>query len=244
MEEYKKFENYWNKSENINCIGNSLNDFNKFFSKDFKIVDFSGNDPDLLLISHKKTLMLEYITIDASRTKSYSSLEKKESAKINREIDKENTSIKNGESKTISKEMVTEKNISAYEKNLNRIFDDHIKNYDRYLENVKNYCAQNNLPDLIEFGLIIEDTSLLPNIMIKSNFVKYLLTPFFIESFKQRLKEYKFIKHVLFFCDYDKKNKIIYYNNASNHSLSEFKIDSSDVLIDFKTNVISSVSFF
>lgn len=244
MIEVNRFINILNSVEGVYCIGDKSTEiFDLLFTnKDIDAYQFER--PDILIPRPDRNILLEQFQFDGSESVRKSSSQKMEQAEAERIFEK---SMNESVPEVVKIKEYRYKNKSSlndYEINLNRIFDKHVSKYKSYVQNYKdskNEMLKHNIYNQnFDFGFIIEDASLLTNMMFTKNYGKYLLTPFHFDGFKQRLKNNQNVMH-LFFITFDGtgKNIVYYFYNHDVKDLAGFKIDDNDRLIDFTPIQIS-----
>ncbi|MDY0278887.1 MAG: hypothetical protein RBQ97_12465 [Acholeplasma sp.] len=239
MIEVNRFINILNSVEGVYCIGDKSTEiFDLLFTnKDINAYQFER--PDILIPRPDRTILLERFQFDGSESVNRSSSQKMEQAEVDRQFEKSMNESEIDVVKIKEHKYKNKSSLRDYESNLNRIFDKHASKYKSYIQNYQNSMNEllkhNIYHQNFDFGFIIEDASLLPNIMMTTkDYIKYLLTPFHFDSFKEKLKNNKNIMH-LFFITSDGAGKYVvyYFYNHDIDDLADFKIDVQDHLIDF-----------
>ncbi len=241
--EAKRLIHILNKSEEIYCIGKeSDHELAKILNSEIIITQFEK--PDIILNIEDRNLLLEQFQFDSAARDGKSSSQKRDDAEAKRNIDAALAKSENQEVVTVNYEYRMSADLIHYESNLLRSFDSHSDKLSLYIENYINSAedltTKGIYNNIYELGLVIEDTTLLPNIMVTKNNDRYLLTPFHLNKFKERLTKEKDLKHIFFITNTQDGFVIYYYYNSGTNSISGFEIDKNDYLIPLKPNLISS----
>lgn len=241
--EAKRLIHILNKSDEVYCIGKeSDRELAKILKSEIVITQF--DKPDIIFKIDEKNLLLEQFQFDSAARDGKSSSQKKDSAEAKRNIDEAIANNENQEVVTVNYEYRMSANLNDYESNLLRSFDSHSDKLSLYIENYINYAEdltrKGIYNNIYELGFVIEDTTLLPNVMVTKTNDRYLLTPFHLNKFKERLTKEKNLKHIFFITNTQDGFVIYYYYNSETNSISGFEIDNDDYLIPLKPNLISS----
>lgn len=244
MIEVNRFINILNSVDGVYCIGGKSTEiFDLLFTnKDINAYQFER--PDILIPRPDRNILLEQFQFDGSESVKKSSSQKMEQAEADRIFEKSMNESVLEVVKIKEYRYKHKSSLKDYEINVNRIFDKHVSKYKSYVQNYKdskNEMLKHNIYNQnFDFGFIIEDASLLTNMMITKNYSKYLLTPFHFDSFKERLKIYQNVIH-LFFITFDGRGKsvVYYFYNHDVKDLDGFTIGDDDHLIDFTPIQIS-----
>lgn len=168
------------------------------FLQDKKLKFYSFDSPDMVIETSSKFILLEHYQFDSSTRKKGSSLLKEEESQKDREYWSKIDSLRNRNNVTeVSYHTSFETDISldSYTKNLIESFDKHISKYQEYINHFMSETVK--IVKDIEFGFVIQNTSILPDAVYKGTKLIYL-TPFHIREFRNKLKQYTQVRHVFF----------------------------------------------
>lgn len=234
---------YWSNSEGITTF---LKEDEKFLVEEFSIGEglniYNFEKPDIVVQLENKTLLIEHFSFDSSkRIKKAGSLMKREEKIIDKKI---RQTIKSKHSKGDTDVVVTEtykseKSLKNYKENLIESFLSH---YGKFEDYKINYKTETKDTKEIEFGLFIECSSLLPEVVIKGLDQKILL-PVMIDEFLDVLETSIEVKHIFIPVKLNNnKSSLYYFSNIKEniHLFREMTINDSYRYIDFKTNEISA----
>jgi hypothetical protein len=245
MVEVNRFVKIINKTGSVHCIGDKSTEVFDLLFTNKEVNAYQFERPDIIITRNDRNVLLEQFQFDGTEAIKKSSSQKREQAESEREFKRNMVEGEPNEVKIQEHRYKSISSVKDYELNLNRVFDNHISKYDDYIKNYNDskelLISENVYNSIFDFGFIIEDTTLLPNIMATKNHDKYLLTPFHFESFKKKLNKYPNLKHIFFITwDGSSKNIIYYYYNHNIQDLSEFVIESSDRHLNFSPIQISA----
>ena len=250
LKEVERFTYIMNYVKEVHCLfKKSAEVFENSFSEGIVKDLYQFERPDILIPTSSANILLEYFQFDSSNRNKRSSTQKEEEAHFDRLVkNKFNNPPEKGVLIT-KHEFKTPASIIQYEKNLNDITISHINKYNDYMENYRsNRDSLNEIEfysDKIEFGLIIESTSLLPDIVQSENGNHYLLTPFHFKSFRDILRKHPFVEHVFYISGNGNSSYTVYYlynSNLSDETYNEvFSISKNDRLIGFTPIGLSGV---
>ena len=250
MKEVERFTYIMNYVKEVHCLfQKSTEVFENSFSEGMVKDLYQFERPDILIPTSSKNILLEYYQFDSSNRNKRSSTQKEEEAHFDRLV-KDKLSNPPEKGVLITKhEFQTSASLEQYEKNLNDITVSHINKYEDYIKNyISNRDKLSNVhffTEKVEFGLIIESTSILPDIMLEENGNQYLLTPFHFKSFREILKKHKFVEHIFYISGNGNSSYAVYYMYNDDYSDEEydkvFSISDRDKLIGFTPFGLSGV---
>ena len=250
LNEVERFTYIMNDVKEVHCLFNkSAEVFENRFSEGMVKDIYQFERPDILIPTGSKNILLEYFQFDSSSRNKRSSTQKEEEAHFDRLVKgKLNNPPEKGVLVT-RHEFKTASSIEYFEQNLSDITSAHINKYEDYITNYRENSnalhSKNLFSDEVEFGLIIESTSILPDIMIGLAGNQYLLTPFHFKSFRDILRNHKFVKHIFYICGNGSSSFVVYYlhnDDYSDETFDEvFSISDGDKLIDITPIGLSGV---
>jgi hypothetical protein len=212
MTETDLFIHFLNNADGIKYYTESDRLWIQSFFHDPKLKFHSFESPDVVIETSSKFILLEHFQFDSSARKKGSSLLKEEEALKDREY---NSRINYRQTKENVTEISyhtsfeTDLSLENYKNNLIESFEKHIKKYKDYIHHFMSEIK--NLDKDIEFGLIIQNTSILPDVVYKDSKM-VPLTPYHISEFRNKLKQFPQVRHIFFLMDNVNKKTIFYFN--------------------------------
>jgi|GEM_PF-5238541 len=228
MKEMELFIHFLKNSDGIKYYTESDRIWIESFLQDNKLKFYSFDRPDMVIETSSKFILLEHYQFDSSTRKKGSSLLKEEEAQKDREFRSKIESMQTKDNVTeISYHTSFETDISLdnYTKNLIESFDKHISKYQEYINHFMSETIK--IAKDIEFGFVIQNTSILPDVVYKGTKLIHL-TPFHIREFRNKLKQYPQVRHVFFLIDDVNGKKIIFYSNYKSIEELETKLPNLD----------------
>lgn len=177
-----------------------------------KIIEFDS--PDVVIETSSTYILLEHFEFDSAKRNKRGSLQKEEEAQKERDYKAKLDSIEEANQITevsYKATFETEKSLEYYKNNLVESFDKHIAKYNEYILNFDNNSSR--LKKSVEFGFIIQNSSILPDVVIRGTDM-IALTPFHLSDFRNKLKHYPQVTHIFYLMDTPNKNKFVYYANS------------------------------
>lgn len=211
---------------------NCKNNIESIFLNKFNIMEFEK--PDVIIETETRAILLEHFEFDSSVRNRKGSASKREVAQVERDFHKEASSNhKHGKSEVYFRASYEEnRSIEWYVDNHNEIFDAHYRKLESYK---KHYIEEVGSNKEIEFGFLIENTSLLNDILINK---QTLLVPFYIEELLSFYIKKAEVKHIFYIAD---GNLFYFSNDALSHSLIKLRKDffvRNDEIINWKPNTL------
>jgi len=223
VDEVKRFLELLNSEQTATTFGEvSIRNLESFFENISKASVIQSDRPDIIIESDTVIYGLEYFTFDSSASSKKGTSMRIERAKVQREYDAViDKAMKNGESETISHRTTyqSSRSIEDYVENYIRNYQAHYIKKETYLEN--EHLKETKKP--VELGFVIENTSILPDIIYGGDKKPNILLPFNLSVLQQFMKDKEHIPHVFYITHNGNNGYSIYYFHIYKELLNDLK---------------------
>ena len=246
MDEAIRFTKLLNENNSVTFFGNTSKFHLEKFSRLVEISKFMQFErPDIVIESSGFVYFFECFEFDSSNNSKKGTEMRKEEAKVQREFDQHvQQTLKKEPDKTVFHKTTyqSDRSVDCYIDNFIRNFSTH---YDK-IEEYKSNCKVNILEKDYEFGFIIENTSILPDIVLKENGDTSLLLPIHLTKILNFLKTKSEVKNIFYITPNGGSGYSIFYFRNAIDFYSEIielglSINDNEKLIDWKANSIGFV---
>ena len=211
MNEADRFSTLLNNIETAMFFGEiSKTNLEKFFKNISKGVMIQSDKPDIIIECETIIYGLEYFTFDSSSITKKGTSMRIEHAKIQREYDLIiNKAIKNGSTDTVTHNATYQSG-----RGIDNYVNNYIRNFQAHYEKRKVYQKNNLLKTSnkkVELGFVIENTSILPDIVLDDKRRPRQLLPFNLTELQKFMINKNEIPHIFYVTHNGNNGYSIYY---------------------------------